>query len=81
MSQCELMNRISEVQFICVELNLYIDTHPDDAAALNDYHTYSGLLRDLITEYEAEYGPLQGFGQSPIQTGSWVCSEWPWEKR
>ena len=79
MDKCELLNRISEVQFVCVELNLYLDTHPDDDAARRDYLTYSKLLTGLIAEYEAEYGPLLGFGHSPTEAGCWVCSRWPWE--
>lgn len=81
MNQCELQNRISEVQFVCVELNLYLDTHPDDQAARNDYYTYSRLLDELITQYETEYGPLLGFGHSPTDVGCWVCSAWPWERK
>ncbi|MCR5612040.1 MAG: spore coat protein CotJB [Clostridiales bacterium] len=81
MNQCELQKRISEVQFVCIELNLYLDTHPDDQAARNDYYTYSRLLDELITEYETEYGPLLGFGHSPTDVGCWVCSEWPWERK
>ncbi|MBR3383485.1 MAG: spore coat protein CotJB [Clostridia bacterium] len=80
MTQCELMTRIGEVQFVCVELNLYIDTHPDDSAAVGDLNSYSALLRELIAEYESEYGPLMGFGHSPMEAGSWVCSAWPWER-
>lgn len=79
MTKCELLNRISEVQFVCVELNLYLDTHPEDGDARNDYLAYSRLLEGLIGEYEAEYGPLQGFGHSPTEKGCWVCSKWPWE--
>ena len=41
LSKCELLKKISEYQFICVELNLYIDTHPCDEAALRDYLVYS----------------------------------------
>ncbi|MBQ3938951.1 MAG: spore coat protein CotJB, partial [Clostridia bacterium] len=37
MTREELLNRISEIQFVCVELNLYLDTHPDDANAAADY--------------------------------------------
>ncbi len=81
MSQCELLTRIGEVQFVCVELNLYIDTHPEDRDAKSDYFSYSKLLNELIREYEEEYGPLQGFGHSPTETGSWVCSAWPWERK
>ena len=81
MDQCELQNRISEVQFVCIELNLYLDTHPDDQAARSDYYTYSRLLDELVTEYETEFGPLLGFGHSPTDVGCWVCSEWPWERK
>lgn len=81
MTQCELLNRISEIQFVCVELNLYLDTHPDDTEARRDYYNYSVMLNDHIARYEREYGPLQGFGHSPTNVGCWVCSEWPWEKR
>ena len=81
MTQCELMTRIGEVQFVCIELNLYIDTHPDDTAALNDYYSYSRLLEELTAEYEERFGPLCGFGHSATEKGSWVNSEWPWEVR
>ena len=81
MTECELMNRISEVQFVCVELNLYLDTHPADEDARRDYLAYSRLLDELIGEYEAEYGPLMGFGHSPTGEGCWVYSRWPWERK
>ena len=80
MDQRELQARICEVQFVCIELNLYLDTHPDDMKARSDYLTYSRLLDELVTEYETEYGPLLGFGHSPTDVGCWVCSEWPWER-
>ena len=79
MNKNELVNAIYEVQFVCVELNLYIDTHPADSDALADYHRYSEILASLISEYEQQYGPLHGFGHSTTETGSWVCSAWPWE--
>ncbi len=79
MTQSALLSRISEIQFVCVELNLYLDTHPDDELARKDYLCYGRMLRDLIHRYEAEYGPLQNFGHSPTEVGCYVCSEWPWE--
>lgn len=81
MTKSELSTRISEIQFVCIELNLYLDTHPNDEEARNDYYHYSVLLDGLIKEYEAEYGPLMNFGHSPTNVGCWVCSEWPWEKK
>ena len=79
MSKCEMLSRIDEIQFVCVELNLYLDTHPEDEAAKADYLSYSEELNELITAYEAQFGPLQNFGHSPTEEGSWVYSKWPWE--
>lgn len=79
MTKCELLRKISEYQFVAVELNLYLDTHPCDADARSDYLYYSTKLKELITAYEAQYGPLMNFGHSPTETGCYVCSEWPWD--
>lgn len=81
MTEKELLNRISEVQFVCVELGLYLDTHPADAEAKADMFAYSKLLRELMSDYEASYGPVMGFGNSPTDKGCWVMSDWPWEKK
>ena len=78
-TQSDLLLKISEYQFICIELNLYIDTHPCDEAALADYLVYSRKLNELIAEYEELYEPLMNFGHSPTCKGSWVCSKWLWE--
>ena len=48
MTRCELLKTISEYQFVAVELNLYLDTHPGDAAARSDYLYYSTRLLSLI---------------------------------
>lgn len=79
MKQCELLNLISELQFVCVELNLYLDTNPEDANAKSDYICYGEKLKNAIKKYEAEYGPLMNFGHSPTEVGCYVNSVWPWE--
>lgn len=78
-TKCELLKKISEYQFVAVELHLYLDTHPCDADARSDYLYYSKKLCELIETYEAQYGPLMNFGHSPTETGCYVCSEWPWD--
>ena len=76
--QC-LLTKIGEVRFTCIELRIYLDTHPDDESAQRDYLFYSEKLNMLIDRYEAQYGPLMNFGQSPTTAGSWVFQPWPWE--
>lgn len=81
MEHCEqaLLNRIAEARFACIELQLYLDTHPDDAIAAADFNTYADTLHDLMATYEREYGPLMNFGSDAYNIGSWVDQKWPWQ--
>lgn len=79
-SYYELLFEIQSVDFVLVELNLYLDTHPDDANAINQFNLYSMKSRELKDQFEAQFGPLQNFGNS--YTGfpwSWAKSPWPWQ--
>ena len=78
-AQTALFYRISQYRFMCVELNIYLDTHPDDANARAGYLCYARRRHPRRDHYEAEYGPLLNFGQSPTETGCYVMSQWPWE--
>ena len=79
MTQTCLLQKIGEARFACVDLQLYLDTHPEDEAAAQDFLCYAEKLRQLLTLYEREYGPLLNFGESVSSTGSWVYQAWPWE--
>lgn len=78
--QLALLKRLQEMEFVAIELNLYLDTHPCDEEALNDFNCAAEAIMKLKQEYEAEYGPLMNFGfsfsKSPWQ---WVEGPWPWE--
>ena len=73
----ELLQRIGEVRFACVELQLYLDTHPDDLDAMNDFNSYAVTLDRLCNEYTERFGPLENFGNSTHDAGSWAYQKWP----
>lgn len=76
----ELMNKIRELEFAAVDINLYLDNHPTCQQALNDYNSLSEELNKLKREYEMKYGPLSHFGSAPSQyPWRWVSEPWPWE--
>ena len=74
-----LLNKIGEVRFACVELQLYLDTHPEDLEAQNDFNSYASALEQLMAEYTETYGPLENFGNAQHIAGSWVYQKWPWQ--
>jgi spore coat protein JB len=74
-----LLNKIGEARFACVELQLYLDTHPEDLDAKNDFNSYAAALKRMCAEYTENYGPLENFGNSTHDAGSWVYQKWPWQ--
>ena len=75
-----LLNKILEYHFTCIELNLYLDNNPNDENALGDYNKYSEKLQRAKENYESRYGPLTNFGYVPSSySWQWVCNPWPWD--
>jgi len=79
--QAAMLKRVQEIEFVAIDLNLYLDTHPCDAEAVNDYNCAVEILKQLKKEYEKCYGPLLNFGwggysQAPWR---WAMGPWPWE--
>ncbi|TCT16290.1 spore coat protein JB [Natranaerovirga pectinivora] len=77
-----LLREIQELEFAGIELNLYLDTHPDCERALMDYNMISKELNKKKRMYEMHYGPLTNFAESPSQFPfAWVDGPWPWENK
>ena len=73
------LGEVTALEFACLDLHLYLDTHPHDRAAIAMLEHYSTLLREAKTEYEAKHGPLTL--ESAVQNGqyAWLQGPWPWE--
>ncbi len=76
----QLLEQIQAADFVLVELTLYLDTHPSDAHALQQFNQYSEYSNQLKAMFESKYGPLLQFGNSPAgSTWDWGCGPWPWQ--
>lgn len=76
----ELLLELQELDFVLVELTLYLDTHPDDTAAINQFNDFSYKRRVLKQKMEEKYGPLQQFGNSYSNAPwEWSKGPWPWQ--
>ena len=76
----ELLKRIMALEFTALELNLYLDTHPEDERALADFNQVAHELAELKEHYEHRYGPLLNYGWGPShERWRWPDEPWPWE--
>ncbi len=80
MERMRMLKEIQELEFVAVELNLYLDTHPEEREPLMEYNKVVDRLMHLKKMYEQRYGPLYHFGLSPsAYPWQWIQSPWPWE--
>lgn len=74
------LEEIQAVDFVLVELTLYLDTHPNDYQALQQFNQYAQQSMQLKRTFEVKFGPLQQYGNSYTDADwSWGTSPWPWQ--
>lgn len=78
--QAELLTYIDMLTFACVDLKLYLDTHPNDKKIIDLYNEYSNNLKKISYEYENKYGPINSNSQAmDAFPWPWVDGSFPWE--
>lgn len=75
-----LMRNLQEASFALVDLNLYLNTHPNDAAALSAFSGYQNYYNEVLNEYVSRYGPIEARQQRGTGTWEWISDPWPWER-
>jgi len=75
-----LLEQLQAVDFALVDLTLYLDTHPDDNQAIQQFNQLARQRKRLKKLYESSYGPLQQYGNSySSYPWSWDNTPWPWQ--
>ncbi|WP_010650128.1 spore coat protein CotJB [Oceanobacillus massiliensis] len=75
-----LLEEIQANDFVVLELNLYLDTHPDDYEAIKQFNDLSKRSMELKIQFEQQFGPLMHFGKSfSGYPWNWNDTPWPWQ--
>lgn len=78
--QMELMQKLRELEFAAIELNLFLDTHPENQEALRDFNRIACELAEVRQTYEGKFGPTMNFGVSSSKgQWRWIDGPWPWQ--
>ncbi len=75
----QLMYKLQELQFSALEVRLYLDTHPFDQKAQQDFSTLTYHIMQIMPQVEQYYGPLLQYGYSKENPVRWIEEPWPWE--
>lgn len=71
--QEKLLHDIRVLDFVVIEMSLYLDTHPNDRNAMEYFNHYNRMSNQAKKEYSAKFGPL-----TLALTDISNCDGWEW---
>ena len=73
------MHQLQALHFAISELGLYLDTHTDDAEALELFNQYVEQYAMAMQNYENNNRPLTQMAAGMDGRYEWTEGPWPWE--
>jgi spore coat protein JB len=74
----KMLKEVMALDFMAIELNLYLNTHPYDQKALMVFVNTAQRAKMLRNNYESMYGPITASSSNSFPW-PWIESPWPWE--
>lgn len=70
---------LQALEFVLLELGLYLDTHKEDSEAFALFQQYVALEQKARAKYEAAHGPItQSATANAADWSAWLEGPWPW---
>ncbi|HHW47049.1 MAG TPA: spore coat protein CotJB [Clostridiaceae bacterium] len=79
MNREKLLRELMAADFAVIDMNLYLDTHPNDQRAILIYNVLVQRAKMLRDNYERLYGPLTPMTPSKCPF-EWINEPWPWQR-
>ena len=74
------LKTVQKYMFAAYDLQLFLDTHPNDSEALKMYSDVVKKAEDARADFEKRYGPLSAFSAAyDTQNWQWNENPWPWD--
>ena len=79
MDRDAILRDLTALDFMLVDLQLFLDTHPEDNEALERYNEILARANVLREQYESICGPLYSFRSFNPGRWAWFRDPWPWQ--
>lgn len=80
--QAQMLTYLDAYCFGAHDINLYLDTHPNDRAMIELYNQYRTEYKNALQQYEKRFGPITvGSDATLAFPWAWNNSPWPWENK
>ena len=78
----DLLHNLTALDFMATDLQLYLNTHPNDKEAISKYNEVIIKADKCRMEYEKLHGPLCSFrSHSNNDCFKWIDEPWPWQRK
>lgn len=74
----KMLKEVMALDFMAIELNLYLNTHPYDQRALMIFVSTVQQAKMARDNYERMYGPITACASNSFPW-PWIEEPWPWE--
>jgi spore coat protein JB len=75
-----LLEQITVMDFMALDLQLRLNTHSQCAETLSKYNEAVENADRLRRQYEERYGPLTSFRSPGTREWEWSKNPWPWQE-
>lgn len=75
-----LLKQVMAADFTIIDLNLYLNTHPNDQRAVALYNNAVRNAKILRETFEKMYGPLTAYDSYSTCPWRWIENPWPWDR-
>lgn len=73
------LNQLRALDFVILELGLYLDTHPNDAEAFTLYQEFVAQEQTARAAWVEKNGPLMQTDAARDSSFTWGKGPWPWQ--
>ena len=68
----KMLNKVRELAFATHEINLFLDSHPDNKMVLRYFRKYNEELKKATALFEESYGPLTVSAADNCENWTWI---------
>lgn len=80
MNKEQLKEWIMMLNFCAIDMQLYLDTHPEDEKGIAYYNQCAKLLDQAKTTYKEQFGCFEALAGAPYEGRfTWATAKLPWE--
>lgn len=80
MERDEVLSRLTALDFMALDMALFLDTNPDNKEAISIYNEVLKEADKIRTIYEENFGPLCSYrSMSNKDKFNWIENPWTWQ--